>query len=90
MRRGLAAGKFESATVRRVEKQSPLRRLVYTCIIIPAGWKIIRKKKKNYRYLKDETGTGERGPVVVQVEHFDPEHSNGLLGRMPVVSGRHR
>jgi len=41
-------------------------------------------------YLKHETGTGERGSVVVQVEHLDPEHANRLFGRMSVVCRRHR
>jgi len=46
--------------------------------------------KKTRPYLKHETGAGERGPVVVQVEHLDPEHANRLFGRMSVVRRRHR
>lgn len=45
---------------------------------------------KTIPYLKHETGTGERGSVVVQVEYLDPEHANRLFGRMSVVSRRHR
>lgn len=45
---------------------------------------------KTISYLKHETGTGERGSVVVQVEHLDPEHANRLFGRMSVVRRRHR
>lgn len=49
-----------------------------------------RNKKNQEAYLKHKTGAGERGPVVVQVEHFDPEHANRLFGRMSVVCCCHR
>jgi hypothetical protein len=48
------------------------------------------EENKTILYLKHEAGTGERGSVVVQVEHLHPEHANCLFGWMSVVCRRHR
>lgn len=56
-------------------------------IIYNPGW-YVKKKKKSY--LKHETGASKRGPVIVQIEHFDPEHAYRLFGWMSVINSCHR